>query len=72
MSSILAAPPRLPLLRPQEAARALGVHVKTLGRWEREGKLTPALRTLGGHSRYTYTSVEQAARSLGIPWAVTP
>ena len=35
-----------------QAAKILGVHVVTLRRWEREGRLTP-LRTPGGHRRYT-------------------
>ena len=35
-----------------EMARSLGVAVVTLRRWERSGKLKPALRTAGGHRRY--------------------
>ena len=33
-------------------ASRLGVTVGTLRRWDRDGKLTPALRTVGGHRRY--------------------
>ena len=40
-----------------EAAKILGVHVVTLRRWEREGRLTP-LRTPGGHRRYTETQLK--------------
>jgi putative resolvase len=35
-----------------EAARRLGVTVKTLQRWERTGKLIPAARTAGNHRLY--------------------
>jgi putative resolvase len=35
----------------REAARALGVSISTLRRWEREGKLVPE-HTPGGHRRY--------------------
>ena len=68
---ILAAPPRTDLLTPVEVARAFGVDVKKVGRWERQGKLRAAIRTPGGHRRYAYATVERAARTLGIPWAVT-
>lgn len=66
---ILAAPPRTVLLKPQEAARAFGVSVTTLRRWEHAGKLT-GVRTPGGQRRYPYQQVEQTARDLNIPWAV--
>lgn len=66
---ILQAPPRTELLRPGEAAHALGVSNTTLHRWERDGMLT-AVRTPAGHRRYPYQQVEQTARLLGIPWAV--
>lgn len=35
-----------------EAAKALGVSVPTLRRWEAEGRLTPDERTSGGQRRY--------------------
>lgn len=38
-------------LSPQEAADLLGVTVKTLHRWEADGKIKP-MRTAGGHRRY--------------------
>jgi excisionase family DNA binding protein len=34
------------------AAEILGVSISTLRRWEKEGLLLPAYRTLGGHRRY--------------------
>ena len=44
--------PGTQLLSIGEAAAALGVAVATLRRWHRQGRLLPALRTLGGHRRY--------------------
>ena len=35
-----------------ETAKLLGVSVSTLRRWECEGKLLPAYRTVGSHRRY--------------------
>ena len=35
-----------------EMAKRMGVAVVTLRRWDRDGKLKPTLRTLGGHRRY--------------------
>ena len=35
-----------------EMARKLGVAVVTLRRWDRQGKLKPLFRTVGGHRRY--------------------
>jgi excisionase family DNA binding protein len=35
-----------------EMAKRLGVSIPTLRRWEKEGRLAPANRTLGGHRRY--------------------
>ena len=34
-----------------EAAKALGVSISTMRRWEQEGKIMPE-RTTGGHRRY--------------------
>jgi len=39
-----------PYYRSNEAAKHLGVHVETVRRWIREGKLE-VIRTCGGHSR---------------------
>ncbi len=36
----------------REAAEFLGVTPSTLRRWEREGKLLPDERTIGGYRRY--------------------
>lgn len=40
------------LVRIGIAANVLGVTTKTLRRWEEKGRLSPTLRTLGGHRRY--------------------
>ncbi|MGH8966538.1 MAG: helix-turn-helix domain-containing protein [Actinomycetes bacterium] len=39
------------LLTTTEAARELGVSARSLARWAREGRLTPALVTPGGDHR---------------------
>lgn len=39
------------LIRPFEAAKIAGVHIRTLARWEESGHLT-AQRTAAGHRRY--------------------
>ncbi len=49
--------------RPHQFAALVGVHVKTLQRWDREGRLVPA-RTISGHRFYTDADL----RSLrGLP-----
>jgi len=40
------------LLSTGEAARALGLSSRSLARWAREGKVTPALTTPGGQYRF--------------------
>jgi predicted site-specific integrase-resolvase len=47
-----------------EAARRLGVTVKTLQRWEREGRLMPLARTASNRRRY---SEEQLRAYLRLP-----
>jgi excisionase family DNA binding protein len=44
------------LLTPAEVARLFRVHLKTVTRWARAGKLT-SMRTLGGHRRYRESEV---------------
>ena len=46
------------LLRPKQAAILLGVTVKTLRQWDRDGKLV-ADRTAGGHRRIKVEEVER-------------
>ena len=45
------------LLRPREAAARLGVHPKTLSRWESLGHL-PCVRTPGGHRRFRRSDID--------------
>lgn len=44
-------------LSPGKIAKLLGVHVNTLRRWERSGKLMCEFRTIGNHRRYDISSV---------------
>ncbi len=46
-----------------QASSAVGVSVSTLRRWEREGKLKSAYRTLGGHRRYALSDLRE---SVGV------
>lgn len=48
-----------PLLTPAEVAALFGVDTQTVIRWARAGRLT-AVRTLGGHRRFS----EREVRSL--------
>jgi DNA-binding transcriptional MerR regulator len=52
---------QLPSIGEAAAAAALGVAVATLRRWHREGRLLPAIRTLGGHRRYAPDAVRTVA-----------
>ena len=45
------------VLRPAEVARVLRVHVGTLRRWDKEGKLGPCTRSVGGQRRYARADV---------------
>lgn len=51
-----------PVLGIGAAARQLGVSVKTLQRWDREGRLVPAARSAGGRRLYAES---QLLRQLG-------
>lgn len=52
-----------------KAAALVGVSISTMRRWEEEGFLIPAFRTLGGHRRYLVSSLENA---LGLPKESNP
>lgn len=56
------------ILNAAEASKALGVSVGTLYRYEREGKLKPDFKTLGGHYRYRVSTIEalKAGETDGI------
>lgn len=48
-----------------EAARILGISVRTLDRMEHDGRLRPVSRTIGGHRRYDANQVERVR--VGLP-----
>ncbi|MDA8333621.1 MAG: excisionase family DNA-binding protein, partial [Peptococcaceae bacterium] len=47
-----------------EAARRLGVHLTTIQRWDREGKLR-VVRTIGGKRRIPATEIERILGNAG-------
>lgn len=46
----------------QEFADKIGVHANTLRRWEKEGKLLPHHKTVGGHRVYSQEQVDNYLR----------
>jgi DNA-binding transcriptional MerR regulator len=49
------------------AAMFPGTTVEQLRIWEAAGKVAPAVRTLGGHRRYTEQHVAEIAKIMGPP-----
>ncbi|KAA9155530.1 MerR family DNA-binding transcriptional regulator [Amycolatopsis acidicola] len=47
-----------------EAAKALSVDRSTLDRWAREGLVTPAGKTAGGHNRWDVEDLKRQVREL--------
>jgi DNA-binding transcriptional MerR regulator len=47
-----------------EAAKAVGVHVRTLQEWVQRGLVEPDLVTPGGHMRWDVERLRQALRDL--------
>ena len=45
------------LMNSRQVAATFAVTVGTVTRWDREGKLSPVLRTPGGHRRYLRSEV---------------
>ena len=45
--------------RPGELGRIVGVSAQTIRTWERQGTITPAVRTMGGHRRFTNSHLQQ-------------
>jgi putative resolvase len=54
-----------------QAARLLGTTVKTLQRWEREGRLVPATRTASNRRRYTESGLRAFLRMVPAEAATT-
>lgn len=52
------------LVETAELARELSVTTRTLQRWRREGLITPAEETLGGHARWDVDAVREQIRQL--------
>jgi excisionase family DNA binding protein len=48
-------------LTPHEAAKRLGITVRTLHRWEQEGRVTP-VRTPHNHRRYDAAQIDTILR----------
>lgn len=46
-----------PFLAPREVAQILGVSVRTINEWARNGKI-PSVRTAGGHHRFRHSDVK--------------
>ena len=46
-----------------QAALIIGVSISTLRRWEREERIRPNFRTLGGHRRYSLAEIKQTLHS---------
>jgi excisionase family DNA binding protein len=52
------------LLTSTDVAKRLSVSNRTVARWVREGRLTPAYTTPGGQHRFDWESVRE---QLGLP-----
>jgi len=47
-----------------EAAKALSIDRSTLGAWHRQGLVTPASITAGGHARWDLEDLKRQVREL--------
>ena len=47
-----------------ETAKMLGVHVKTIRRWEKKGIINEDFRTVGGHKRYEYEKIKSLLKEI--------
>lgn len=50
------------LLKTSQAADQLHVSAETMRRWQREGRITPAQTTPGGHARWSHVQVDELAQ----------
>lgn len=55
---------RVGLVSTGQAARVLGVHVRTLQRWAEAGLITPDLVTPGGHMRWDVDRLREELRAM--------
>ncbi len=51
------------LLTSGDVAKRLGVAVATISAWVRQGRLTPAVTTMGGRYRFRWSEVEDQLRA---------
>lgn len=59
---ILAVPTPGPLLTTSQLAKALGISASTVLNWQRDGTITPAFTTAGGHHRWIEADVREQIR----------
>lgn len=52
-----------PLLTSGDVAKRLGVAVATISAWVRQGRLTPAVTTMGGRYRFRWSEVQEQLRA---------
>jgi excisionase family DNA binding protein len=52
------------LVHTSEAAKVLGISKRSIARWAAEGRITPDLRTPGGHMRWDVERLRQQLRDL--------
>ncbi|MCC7202432.1 MAG: excisionase family DNA-binding protein [Nitrospirae bacterium] len=57
MEEMIEIPDKL-FFRPDEAAKLIGVHIETIRRWIREGKIQ-STKTQGGHNRIHISQILQ-------------
>lgn len=50
------------LMTAAEVAKAFAVDARTVARWDKDGKLKAAFRTVGGHRRYRRADIEAIMR----------
>lgn len=48
----------------KEFAEKIGVTTQTVVRWDKDGKLNPAGRTIGGHRRYTEEQINEIIKGV--------
>lgn len=54
----------MPLVSTGEAARELGVNIRTIQRWVEAGLVEPDLRTAGGHMRWDMEHLREQLRTM--------
>lgn len=55
------------LLSTGDAARALGLSARSLARWAKEGRVTPAMVTPGGRYRFVLDDLRRELRERPAP-----